>query len=80
MRDPALDPRRSMLVRALWGAIAFLLFAAGCLATAVWSGPGSWIGGAVAFVGVGLAIFSVAASTQTIVESSRRLVDVLAED
>ena len=80
MRDPALDPRRSMLGRALWGAIGFALFAAGGLAAAGWTGAVAWICGGVAVVGVGAALFSVVASTQTIVDSSRWLVDVFAED
>ena len=80
MRDPALDPRRSMLGRILWATISFALLATGALAYAVWPAPTSWLGGALVVVAVGLAGFSVLASTETIVRSSRRLTDIFVDD
>jgi hypothetical protein len=80
MRDPAMDPHRAMFGRALLATVAFVLFAIGALAAACWTPPGNWAGAALAVLGVGVALYSVAASSPSIVHSSRRLVDIFVED
>jgi hypothetical protein len=80
MRDPALDPRRSMLGRILWATISFFLFAVGALMYAVWSAPTSWVGAMFVVVAAALALYSVFASTDSVVRSSRRLTDIFIEE
>ena len=69
-----------MLGRILWGAISFALFGVGALMYAVWSAPTSWVGAMFVVAAMGLALYSVLASTESVVRSCRRLTNIFIEE